>query len=857
MTLLGNTAFLYDSKSGLSGYDILFWVMLVTFCDILNIFVTICTSFVCSQVEKALQFFDSQCVADVKDEEASLLIQEFYIKELLDWVLTKGLSKKGLHGSDAFVLSRVWQLLSCVLETPTRSYSIPSSVAASLISTTGIILDALKKGDEHVDDLVKWVVACMRALCRPDVSFVLHFEHAVQLLESSLKLYMYDTTEKNKSCISEEVVVVVTHLYLCHKARYSQEKKVWDAIVSKLLFEVSYGAFKLSESNEDIRNNCESILLHAMFSQGTMIELAQSIVGQHDDNVNMGSYTKKLLPGLKKIIDDGIKGSIEVNVQDYWHVVQSLVPWIVCSFSSELQHTLMTGKDTGTSSMSSADSMLFYIMSGVLVDAYKSASSAEQHAVLSILSRLVSHVKSAGFYRPTGEDGKVQQGLLQDIVKFFFDEGLGSEDGVVVVLCIQGLASLVKVEHRGIEDRLEDYWSMIDKSYSCEAHYSETCTTEAIQVFINEFGDLRRLDVFFASLSHALQHSPVFMSTVLEGSEVINCFERAFKSIPSGQVVRFIELADGLISSHFPQDDGWVGAASVVCILLQSIPVDQNNVLKVTQAARNSILRIQERVSEVLDDLKVDLFSSLLTVMVKLLDIQRVCSNIDPNIPTLHGQSLRPPFEGIDSNYKHHDSITVYASENAEGGKVSIPLKDLVVRAHGLTGSTRARLLYSLFLLTRYHLEILSEQYEYMQHTLSTNSGMDDQDKIACVLTSLLEIVYDILQQSGCTAVDGKSHAKEAKSFGQITVENIPITLMQMIDTRELWFNCALSSLEKEEKLQVVKLIIPAVILAKGPCIEFVALQVDSIIDICRCMLMDVNKYVLVLYFVMESGHQY
>ena len=809
---------------------------------------TIGISFVCRQVEKALQFFHSHCVADVKGDEASLLIQEFYIKELLDWVLTKGLSKKGLQGSDAFVLSRVWQLLSYVLDTSTGSHSLPSSVAVSLISTTDTISDALKKGDEHVDDLVKWVVACMDALCRSDVSFVLHFEHAVQLLDSSLKLYIYDNTRRRSGpYISAEVVAVVTQLYLCNKARYSQEKKVWDAIVSKLLFEVSYGAFASAERNEYIRKNCQSILRHAMFSQGTMIELAQSIVGQHDD-INMGSYTRKLIPGLKKMIFDGVQGSIEVDAEDYWHVVQNLVPWIVCSFSSALQDTLLEGKAIGPSSISSADSTLFYTMAEMLIDVYKAAPSAERHAVLSTLARLVSHVKSAGLYRPTGEDGKVQQGFLQAIVKFLFDEGLGSQDGLVVVLCIQGLTSIVKVEHRGIEDRLEDYWSMIDKSYACEAYYSQSHTAESIHVFINEFGDLRRLDVLFASLSHALQQTPVSISTVLEGSEIIQCFERAFKSVPSGQVARFIELCDGLISSHFPHDDGCTGATSVACIILQSIPVDQNNAIKVTIAARNNVSRIQERIYGALDDLNVDLFSSLLAVMVKLLDIQRMCSNIDPNIPALHAQSLRPPLDEIENNYIHRDSITVYASENADGGKICIPLKNLTVSARGLTGSTRARLLYSLFLLTKYQLETLSEQYEYMQHTASTaTSVVDDQGKIAGVIASLVEIVYDILQQSGCTAANEKSQVKVAKCFGQITLENIPRTLIGMIDTRALWFNCALSCLDKDEKLQVFKLIIPMSMFGRKPDVAFYASQADSIIGLCHCMLMDVNMCVLVL----------
>lgn len=759
-------------------------------------------------MEFSRKILEKYCIREtpeVNSEKA--MLQAYYCREILDWITSKALGKyiKGDNADEQLV---VWNLLGTLLQT--TQWTISPTVILSLAAA---IEDLSKVDMPTVDgDLLEDLCNVITIFCEGGDRVVLHLEHAASLLEACLHMY----TKYRSTGIVLKLALLSSKLFTLHMDRFALEKKVWDSIVVRQFDAVCFGAFYEGEDDSadtkqmrmSMQTSCQMILHHAILSHDTLCDLADSLSASKEDSDNARqSYTNKLVPILNTL-------AVSATQHDC-QVVEATFSWLLRSFSA----TLAESRDSISEKFRDADSILFFRLVKMILGILEDSLLFKMR----LLASLTKEIKASGLYRPTGLGGSERTSSLLEITSSLFDHGMESDTPEIASACLQALDGILVVEHRGIEERLVDYWSLIRQSVF---ENTQKSVERSVALLMSEFCKLRRLDKVFLSLGDILNHPDTHFWRFLFASPLImSSMKYALRNIPSGQSTRFI---DSLINWTREMDpSAAVYAASASSLILGNIPVDLNNATKVFSSASNVLESIQMMIKVHLTDSGCDVLSSLLVIHADLHRICMECSKIDPNIAPLHLQGVRPPYwKDIDLNAEFTGSIEMFATSGTSTS-ISLPMLRLAERARSLDGQERARLVYSLTLTIKTYLSVRTEQFQYKIHRVTEELCCDNDVHVA----GLMNIFYDLIKL-GADTYDGTE--KGTEMFHNLSANNLTASINQFLKDDFEWLEDSIGCLLKTHQLKQVKLLLSVGFL---PSPSFCVAHIDSIINVSYNMM--------------------
>lgn len=763
----------------------------------------------CRKMEFSRKILEKYCIREapeVNSEKA--MLQAYYCREILDWITSKALGKyvKSDNGDEQPV---VWNLLGTLLQT--TQWAISPTVILSLAAA----IENLSKVDmSTVDgDLLEDLCNVITIFCEGGDRMVLHLEHAASLLEACLHMY----TKYRSTGVVLKLALLSSKLFTLHMDRFALEKKVWDSIVVRQCDAVCFGAFY--EGKEDssdtkqmrmsMQTSCQMILHHAILSYDTLCDLADTLLaGEKDSDNARQSYTSKLVSILNTFAVSA--------VQHDCRVVEATFSWLLRSFSAALAKS----RDSISEKFHDADSILFFRLVTMILGILEDSLLFKMR----LLASLTKEIKASGLYRPTGLSGSEQTSSLLQITSSLFDHGMGSDTPEIASACLQALDGILVVEHRGIEERLVDYWTLIRQSIS---ENTQRSVERSVALLVSEFGKLRRLDKVFLSLGDILKHPDIHFWRFLFASPLItSSMKYALKNIPSGQSTRFIDSLRNWTGEMDPS--AAVYAASASSLILGNIPGDLNNATKVFLSACNVLEWIQMMIQAHLTDSGCDVLSSLLVIHADLNRICMECSKLDPNIVPLHLQGVRPPYwNDIDLSAEFTGSIEMFATSGTTTS-VSLPMLILAERARSLEGQERARLVYSLILTIKTYLSVRIEQFQYKIHRVMAERGSDNDAHVA----GLMNIFYDLIQLGADTYNDGTE--KGTEMFHELMANNLTVSINQILKDNLEWLEDSIGCLHGTHQLKQVKLLLSVGLLPSPP---FCMTHIDSIINVSYNMM--------------------
>ena len=420
---------------------------------------------------------------------------------------------------------------------------------------------------------------------------------------------------------------------------------------------VSFGAFLEGDGRvvEGLRESCREMLRRVLF--GELVDerkgeghVAGGVGG--DMGVGVGGD----VAARKKVLR-----SFVAWVTPRTPVHPRLVAWIVESYphppsslssSSSSYVYSSSGSDLSTGGVSISD-VFFGLADAYMREADRGVVDVEG------LSRLLGALKVRGVhvYRSAGEEGRAMFARLTAISDFllgcvpgaskYSNASAASGGGMwhTLVAAVDGLDSILAVEHRGIERNLAGYWSLLAAMGECEdgddgregneGNEGNECRKNALnavfrsfEVFLVEYNKLRRLDVLFQSMDF---RSGRCWDTIAGSRKAMDSVERVLRQIPVGQSSRFVDLVSSWCALLREDERGLVSTHRAVsrlsCAIIENVPVDLNNAVKVAQSLQG-VLREEDAASSVTID-----------VVTKALEVHDRCCRIDPNILPLglHG----------------------------------------------------------------------------------------------------------------------------------------------------------------------------------------------------------------------------
>ena len=408
------------------------------------------------------------------------------------------------------------------------------------------------------------------------------------------------------------------------------------------------------------------------------------------------------------------------------------------------------------------------------------------------LSRLLGALKVRGreLYRTVGDGGPAMFARLTRVSDFLIENA--HKD---IVSAMKGLDYIVAVEHRGIEQQIEAYWSLLDEL----GNHDKDALCRSTEVLFSEYNRLRRLDVLFKSIkidanggSVGTRDASNLWDMVIRLPDAMASIRRVLGQIPTGQSVRFVD-----------QVGEWIGqscdlmtetVSEMACAVLDSVPVDPNNVLSVAKHLRGVLerARLPETASKRRSSgqksskrrkQRHDLFesSSALAVVTKLLDVHGRCCRIDPNISPM---DHIVPVELINN---------MLASLKSNSGNVIVEGSHRMSRrsvARGLVAGIVYHLKVECEALSRSQCQVIdgsnAEQHETSpeastERRAKTQRSADHASTIAFLAASLGDVV---------TSLNGTSP---------------PVALHDLLNVDEWWFELALECLEMRQRDALVR----------------------------------------------------
>lgn len=733
-------------------------------------------------------------------------------------------NKQVIEGYD--IQRSAWKLFYDVLK-KTR-WSISPSVTASLASTIeGLYKNSLDDALVLAGDIHDLLEMMYRVNENAKNSVALHLEHASKLLKACLDTYMKYSSER----VVMAMALSGCSLYTLNMERFVQGKKVWECIIVRQLYELSFGAFyeDARDRREDvqirlaIQETCQRILRHALFSADTFSDLVQSVSSkQKDDLDERGSYSAKLIPILQHLAKS-------TSDKRKYREVEAFLPWLVRSFSEKM----VEQRASIPEKFQNADVALFMHVSSMVMNLANNVDAPLFK--MQLLASLCKQLKANSLYRPTGSDGELHQTYLLQMISYVFDTAMSAEEPELVSLCLQALDGILVVEHRGIEGRLSDYWASITLGISTNTFQD---LENSVALFVEEFGALRRLDKIFFSIGDGLTNpSNQILKFVLSSQRVMNSFKSALNKIPSGQSVRFIDIVSDWIVR---MDSGlMVAGVSVCCLILTNIPVDLNNANKVASHLQHGFASLQHNIRKHLDDLDGEMLSSLLVMHAQLLRIYMECLRIDPTIVPLDSRGVTPQFGiKVESNFEYQGIIYLYSPSELSEGTIPVPILLLSQRLATMTGPDVGRYLFSIFATIEVYMEARTEQFQHEEFKIRRDKCGNKHEDIK----GLMKIISDVLKwaREKFSNQEGLETPKQVL-FHHINAQNALQILLKSIYQNIRWFEVGLECLEERARLKLVKHLFASDLSLYPPtslCMSFA----ETIADISRSRILKIQE---------------
>ena len=772
---------------------------------------------VCRQVEQALEFFKARHHDLAERGRGSFaMLQGYFYRDIMEWLFTKGLSTRVWDRSDDVTRSRVWELFGLVLsdeEVVARGVVFPSSVTTGMVHAISI---GAKGGlrDEYCDVLhhVGGVVDVLATTFQKE--FVIHLEHAVTLLESALVVY-----KQGKTCV-KSVLEAVSSLYIAHMDRYVHEKKVWEAIVVRHLSIMCEICFGDGSCGPIIKRNLEVILSHAMFSRESLVGLHQLLL-EGERGSEQGHYARKLFASVDVMVGNAMKYG---NDERLWKALEGFLPWLVQTFVKELESRQVEKK--------SSDIMLFDRCVRLVMISSSDCILAKQYAAC--LLALISRMPALGIYRPTEQGSRAMlTNMVDAVVDFAFTLGFTwKDDSGIVSLCIQMIAGIVVVEHRGVEERLGDFWALVETGYCIKTQDSLSMCLSSI---IKEYSALRRLDVLLDSCFVAMnREQSTSLCHVMHEEAVVQSIRQSVSTILSGQSIVIIKVLQRHLSNL--RYGNPVSIVSLTCLILRELPLDLNTAEKVANSLHELLHSIYQPLKESIENSDVDVMSSLLTVQGEVMELYGECCRRDPIIKPLWGQNTRPQDDSYHSVFdtRTHE-LAIYITPEDDAQHHSLPLDTLVKRCISLDVEPFSRLAYALILTIRSCMSVLSEVRQYFLHISSNMVSHERQDE---EIQHLFDMAIQIFKEAEARNEGNASIGSIL--FRNLDQRNILGELVKLCDADSLWVQTALECAVPAAKLYFIKLVLSH---DQLPRIKFWNHHANVLVGISRDRVLDMTRY--------------
>ena len=211
------------------------------------------------------------------DDNSQLLpapLKSHYYKEIVEWIFSKGLSK---HGGNGPVPAGSWNLLLRVLSDPLVGEPFPfpplfiSQIIGAIQKMQTIDSNNEDKETRITSNVMEQIAQILELLhSKYPASFRFHLEHGSLLLEASHHLLrVYSCLGQNYDA-AERLALAVSLLFVNQMHAYSNERKLWDAVVMKQLksiMEVAFGDIY----DDTLVQNCRTILKKCIFTRENVL----------------------------------------------------------------------------------------------------------------------------------------------------------------------------------------------------------------------------------------------------------------------------------------------------------------------------------------------------------------------------------------------------------------------------------------------------------------------------------------------------------------------------------------------------------------------------------------------------------
>ena len=715
------------------------------------------------------------------------MLQGYYCRDILEWLFAKGLSTRVWDQSDDVTRARVWELFGLVLSDESvvaGGFVFPSAVTTGMVYAISNSADGeLRDGYAAVLHRVGAVIDILATKFRKD--FVIHLEHAVTVLESALTLYK--KCKAKEKDISGSVLEAVSRLYIAHMDRYVHEKKVWEAIVVRHLSIICEICFGDALCGSIIKQNLEVILSHAMFSRESLMGLHQLLM-EGEGGSEQGHYARKLFSSIDHMVESAVK---HAEKERLWRALEGFLPWLVQTFVRALESRQVEKK--------SSDILLFDRCVRLMMKPSSDSNLTRQYAAC--LLALISRMPELEIYRPTEQGSRdILTGMVDAVVNFAFEVGFTWQSkSDIVSLCIEMITGIVVVEHRGVEERLGDFWALVDTGY-CER--TNNSISLSLSTIVKEYSALRRLDVLLDSCFGAMSREQSRVCHVMHEEAVVQSIQESVGRILSGQSVVIIEMLRRHLSNLRLSDP--VSIVSLTCLVLHALPLDLNNAEKVANSLQKLLRSIYEPFKESIANRDVDVMSSLLTVQVEVMDLHAQCCRRDPNIKPLWGQNTRPELKSYRSVFNTDTHVLdLYIESEDDAEHHSLPLDSLVKLCTSLEVEPFSRLAYALMLTIRTYISVLSEVRQFFLHISSSMVSDERQHK---EIQNLFDIAIQIFKVAE-TRSDSHDELR-GKVFKHLNQHNVLGELIKLFDADSQWVQTALECAMPAAKMYFIRLLL-------------------------------------------------
>lgn len=205
------------------------------------------------------------------------LLKRHYLKEILDWILTRCLSLRK-DGIDLETLKGSWELLHAVLgycgsgQWGGFAPGLNQCVVKNVSRYSEMMTQSSELGNRsEILGVLKGISQLLELLAEQEVQqYTIHLEHASKIMESSLQMLyknMQSASDEEQACVCL-LARESCKIFEGHLDRFTNQKKLWEAVMQKQFGMLLITSFNHENSMVDpeTQGRCRHILERVLYN---------------------------------------------------------------------------------------------------------------------------------------------------------------------------------------------------------------------------------------------------------------------------------------------------------------------------------------------------------------------------------------------------------------------------------------------------------------------------------------------------------------------------------------------------------------------------------------------------------------